>query len=227
VAGRDRFDGRIAGVGSSSGTRLVVGHWHSTPLGSFSDVMVETTAGHRVLLAPTEEAIDYITSTYAFDEVRLEPLSCTTGDSSWVVRSPSLSLDLTVGPRMPLGWVLRTVPRPLGASPWWARLVDPVARAVVPGVRTVGTAQEGRREFYGATDLRRVTAMSGSFDGEPLGTLADIDPPCRFGFSSTPRTPSVTTVVTTVVRSGLPGTAVRRRSARRQGPEDASGRHTP
>ncbi|MDT0213896.1 hypothetical protein Q9R29_08350 [Rothia sp. ARF10] len=222
----DRFDGRIAGVGSTSGTRVVVGHWHSTPFGPFSDAMVETAAGHRVLLAPTEDAADYITSTYVFDEVRLEPLSCTAGDSSWVVTSPSLSLDLTVGSRMPLGWLLRTVPRPLGASPLWAQLVDPIARVVVPGVRTVGTALEGRREFYGATDLRRVTAMSGSFDGEPLGVLADIDPPCRFGFSSTPRTPSVTTVVTTVVRSALPGTVVTRRSVGRDTGTRESGRHT-
>jgi len=57
---------------------------------------------------------------------------------------------------------------------------------------------DGRREYYGATDAHRVTAATGSFDGRGLGALAPVDPPCRFGFSSTPRTPSVTTVVTTV-----------------------------
>ena len=201
-ARRDRFDGRIAGVGSTSGTRLVVGRWGTSPLGAFTDVMVETGAGHRVLLAPSEEVAHYVTSTYAFDEVRVEPLSCTVKDTSWAVRSASLSLDLAVGARMPLGWLLRAVPRPLGASPTWARMVDPVARRVMPGVRTVGTALEGRREYYGATDLRRVTSVSGRFDGTALGVLSDIDPPCRFGFSSTPRTPSVTTVVTPVVHTG-------------------------
>jgi len=35
-------------------------------------------------------------------------------------------------------------------------------------------------------------------DGVDLGELALVDPPCRFGFSSTPRSPSVTSVVTTV-----------------------------
>lgn len=198
---RDRFRGHIAGVGSTSGTRVVVGRWHTTPFGAFADVMVETADGHRVLLAPDDVVAGYVTSTYEFDEVRVEPVSCTVSGSSWSVRSESLSLDLTVGSRMPLGWLLRAVPRPLGASPAWARIVSPVARLVLPGVRTVGTALEGRQEFYGATDLRRVTAMSGEVDGAPLGGLADIDPPCRFGFSSTPRTPSVTTVVTTVVGS--------------------------
>ena len=55
------------------------------------------------------------------------------------------------------------------------------------GVRTRGTAGNGRREWYGATDARAVTALSGAFDGTDLGALADVDPPCRFGFSSTPR----------------------------------------
>lgn len=212
---RDRFDGQIAGVGSTSGTRVVVGLWHTTPLGSFADVMVETACGHRVLLSPTEDVTDYITSTYVFDEVRVEDVRCTVRGATWTVRSASLSLDLLIGGRMPLGWLLRTVPRPIGASPVWARLVDPVARFVVPGVRTVGTALEGRREFYGATDLHRITAMAGTFDRRPLGGLTDIDPPCRFGFSSTPATPSVTTVVTTVVRTALPGALVTHRSVGR------------
>jgi hypothetical protein len=201
---RDRFEGHIAGVGSTSGVRVVVGHWHDTPLGPFTDAMVETAAGHRVLLAPNDDVASYVTATYSFDEIRVEPLSCRAAELSWSLRSASLSLDVTIGARMPLGWLLRTVPRALGASPAWARVVDPVARVVLPGVRTVGVAREGRREFYGATDLRRITAASGTFDGQGLGSLAAIDPPCRFGFSSTPRTPSVTTVVTTVLTE-VPG----------------------
>lgn len=196
---RDRFRGHIVGVGSTSGVRVVLGRWHTTPLGAFSDVMVETDTGHRLLLAPSQDVADYVTATYSFDEVRIEPVVCTERDDRWSVTSPSLGLEVTVGPRMPLGWLLRAVPRPLGASPTWARLVSPVARVVLPGVRTVGSALEGRREFYGATDLRRVTAMRATLDGRDLGELADIDPPCRFGFSSTPRAPSVTSVVTTVV----------------------------
>lgn len=198
-APRDRFRGHIVGVGSTSGVRLVLGRWHTTPLGAFADVMVETETGHRLLLAPSQEVADYVTATYAFDEVRIEPVVVTESGDRWSVASRSLSLEVTVGSRMPLGRLLRAVPGPLGASPTWARIVSPVARVVVPGVRTVGTALEGRREFYGATDLRRVTAMRATLDGRDLGALADIDPPCRFGFSSTPRTPSVTTVVTTVV----------------------------
>jgi hypothetical protein len=160
--------------------------------------MVETAAGHRVLLAPHAEAPDFIAATYTFDEMRLEPFSVTATPTSWQVRSDSLSLDLTVGGRTPLGLALRGVPRHVAESPAWCTVTDPVARVVMRGVRTRGTAGNGRREWYGATDTRRVTALSGRFGGDDLGRLADVDPPCRFGFSSTPRRPSVTTVTTTV-----------------------------
>jgi len=195
---RHRFRGQIAGVGSTSGTRVVVGYWTATPMGAFADAMVETASGHRVLLAPRQGVADFIEATYSFDEVRLEPFSVTADARRWRVRSPSLSLDLTVGGRTPLGLALRAVPRRLAESPTWCTLTDPVARVVLRGVRTRGTAGGERREWYGATDVRRVEAVAGAFDGTDLGALADVDPPCRFGFSSTPRRPSVTAVVTTV-----------------------------
>ena len=65
-------------------------------------------------------------------------------------------------------------------------MTDPVARLLMDGVRTRGTAGNGRREWYGATDAHAVTSrLAGAFDGTDLGALADVDPPCRFGFSST------------------------------------------
>ena len=195
---RERYQGRIAGVGTTSGTRLVVGHWAHTPLGSFSDVMVERPDGHRVLLAPSAVVRDVIEATYVFDEVRLEPVSVVETDGSWQVSSPSLSVRIGFGRRSGLGWLLRAVPARLATSTRWATLVDPVAAPVMDGVRTRVVEREGRQEWYGATDLRLLTSASGSFDGDPLGSLAPVDPPCRFGFSSTPRTPSVTSVVTTI-----------------------------
>lgn len=202
---RQRFHGHIAGVGSSSGVRVVVGSWDRTPLGHFCDAMVETAGGHRVLVAPTAEVAAFIEATYAFDEVRLEPVTVDRSPSRWQLSSPSLTLSLAVGARLPLGWLLRAVPGRLAASPAWATTVDPLARVVMRGVRTRGTALAGRREFYGASDLHAVTALSGRFDGADLGVLGPVDPPCRFGFSSTPRRPSVTRVVTTVVTTPRAG----------------------
>lgn len=199
---RQRFHGRITGVGSTSGVRVVVGHWHETPMGAFADAMVETAAGHRVLLSPRQEVADFIAATYTFDEIRIEAFEVTEDGDRRHVRSPSLTLDLTVGRRAPLGWLLRVVPSRVSTAPWWCALTDPVARVVLRGVRTRGTAGGRRTEWYGATDTHAVTAASGSFDGAPLGELAPVDPPCRFGFSSTPRRPSSTDVVTTIQLDG-------------------------
>jgi hypothetical protein len=49
--------------------------------------------------------------------------------------------------------------------------------------------------------MHHVTGLGGRFDGVDLGALADVTPATRFGFSSTPTTPSVTTVVTTIETS--------------------------
>lgn len=207
-SGRERYEGQIAGVGSTSGVRVVVGRWLKTPLGPFADAMVERADGHRVLLAPDAAVRNLIESTYVFDEVRIEPVdvqivqvtepSGAYRGTGWVVTSASLRLSFGVGRRRPLGVVLRAVPRPLATSTMWATIIDPLAARVMDGVRTRGTARVGRREWYGATDLHGVTTVTGSFDGSDLGRLAPVDPPCRFGFSSTPREPGVTTVVTTI-----------------------------
>ncbi|NYD40096.1 hypothetical protein [Nocardioides panaciterrulae] len=195
---RDRFDGAIAGVGSTSGVRVVVGHWPRTALGPFSDVMVETATGHRVLLAPSVEVAGFVAATYTFDETRIEPVEVDARRDGWCVHTPSLELRLALGGRPALGLLLRAVPPRLATSPAWCALTDPVARVLLRGVRTRGTAGNSRREWYGATDLRAVRSLAGSFDGRELGRLAPVDPPCRFGFSSSPRRPSVTSVVTTV-----------------------------
>ncbi len=192
-------------MGSTSGVRVVVGWWHESPFGQFADAMVERADGHRILVAPSEQVRDLVASTYVFDETRVEPFTVSAGGAAgsvWVVESSSLSLRLEVGGRMPVGHLLRLVPRSVAQSPAFATVADPVARVAMRGVRTRGMARAGRREFYGATDLRTVTSLTGALDGIALGRLAPVDPACRFGFSSTPKRPSVTDVVTTIVETG-------------------------
>jgi hypothetical protein len=45
VRQRERFEGQIAGLGSTSGMRVVVGHWARSPFGAFADAMVERADG--------------------------------------------------------------------------------------------------------------------------------------------------------------------------------------
>ena len=195
---RLRFDGWILGTGTTSGTRVVVGHWPTSPLGPISDVMVQRPDGHRVLLAPTAEVAEFVASTYRFDEQRLVPVEVARPDAvTWTVDAGPLRLRLTTGRRPALGLLLRAVPAPLARTPAWVGLLDLPAR-LTTGLRTTGSAGNGRTEWYGVQDLHAVARVDAAWDGEPLGTLAPVQPPVTFGFGSVPPRPSVVRVTTTV-----------------------------
>ncbi|MBO1332728.1 hypothetical protein [Streptomyces sp. VRA16 Mangrove soil] len=201
----DRFDGAIAGVGTRSGVRLVVGMWSASPFGTVTDVMVERSDGHRILIAPTRTVADYIAATYTFDEVRVETVALDRiAPSRLDVRAESLNLSITVGRRTGLGRVLGLVPRRMARTVAWCRVTDPAARLVRHGVRTVGSAGGGRREYYCALDEHQVIAASARLDNRDLGPLAPLAPPVRFGFSSAPARPSLVDV-TTLIADGPQG----------------------
>ncbi len=80
----ERFDGAVAGIGTASGARLVVGMWPRSPDGSVTDVMIERADGHRILLAPSRQRVDVIAGSDAVDEVRIAPvLRVRDGKSGW------------------------------------------------------------------------------------------------------------------------------------------------
>jgi hypothetical protein len=194
----DRFDGFIAGLGTAAGLRVVVGHWPTSPFGSFTDVMAERPDGHRMLLAPTQRVAEFVAGTYTFDEVCRTPVETVVAPDRWTVRAGPLELMFRVGRRAPLGALLRAVPRRLATDPRWVTAIDVVARRVLPGVRTRGSAGGGRQEYYAALDLHRITGAQVAWDGADQGGLTPVDPPVRFGFGSTPRAPSLVRVVTLV-----------------------------
>ncbi|GAB2735413.1 hypothetical protein [Streptomyces bullii] len=199
---RLRFDGWIAGLGTSSGTRVVLGHWPRSPFGPFSDVMLERADGERLLLAPSRRTADFVSGTYVFDTVRVVPVAVRVADDTWTVTAGPLALRFTVGRRGPLGLLLRAVPGVLAGRPAWAALTDRPARLLPAGVRTRGSARAGRHEWYGVRDLRPVGALSAVLEGHDLGALAPVEPAVRFGFGSVPRRPAVVRVTTTVEQSG-------------------------
>jgi hypothetical protein len=198
VTTRVQFDGWILGLGTRTGTRVVLGHWPRSPLGPVSDVMVERPDGHRVLLAPAAAVAEFVAATYTFDEVRLVPVTVDRPDDrTWTVAAGPLALRVRTGSRPPLGRLLHAVPARLARTPAWVRLLDLPAR-LTTGLRTTGSAGNGRTEWYGVQDLHRVTAVEAAWEGEPLGALAPVRPPVTFGFGSVPPEPSVVRVTTTV-----------------------------
>lgn len=199
VAGRfDRFRGEIFGFGTTAGHRVVVGRWLESPFGPFADVMHEAPDGTRSLLAPTDRVAGFVAGTYRFDRVAVVPVTTERLADRLRVEAGDLGADVTTDTRTAVGWALRAVPVPLARARWWCTLIDPLARRVLPGVRTRGTAGAGRHEWYGATDQHRIVAVRASLGGLDLGALADVWPPVRFGFGSAPRRPSVVAVTTTV-----------------------------
>jgi hypothetical protein len=202
VRRHDTFRGAIAGLGTGSGVRVVIGRWQHSPFGAFTDVMLAEPDGTRWLLAPGPQVAEYVASTYRFDRVEVGPVgAAVSGDRppwTWHVVAPGLDLTFDVGPRAGLGRLLRLVPRALAVAPASTLVTDPVARVVLRGVRTRGTAGGGRREHYGATDLHPVVRAEGTWRGRDLGPLRAVTPEPGFGFGSTPERPSVTSVVTTI-----------------------------
>ncbi len=198
--GMDRFVGHIIGIGTSSGTRLVIGRWDSSPFGAFTDVMMEDVAGHRTLLAPTQEVADYVGATYSFDDVALSPISSTLTQERLVVDAGELQVFAEIGGTTVLGRLLGVVPARLATHPRWLALINPVASRLIPGVATAGSAGHGRTEYYGVTSARAVPAATAAWRGADLGTLAPVSPPVRFGFSSAPPRPQLVSVTTTIRR---------------------------
>lgn len=201
-----RFDGWIAGLGTASGTRVVLGHWPRSPFGPFSDLMVEEPGGHRLLLAPTRETADFIAGTYAFDEVRVVPVRVRITDRRhWTVSAPPLDVRFGTGPRGLPGLALRAVPARLATSPGWLALWDRPARLLL-GARTHAGARSGRHQWYGARDLHPITSATVTHHGRDLGALAPVEPPVRFGSGSTPRRPGVVRITTQVAVARDPAT---------------------
>jgi hypothetical protein len=200
VTGVDVFAGEICGVGSMLGVRVVIGRWPVSPFGPVADAMVEDPAGRRVFIAQDEALVGYVTSIYSFDDVIVGPVDCERSLDRLRFRGGDLRLDVTVGRRDVLGWALRTVPHRVAVNETWVTFTDMVARRLLRGVRTRGSTRGGT-ELYAATDRRRVSAIRGSWNNTDLGDLRDVDPPVKFGFSSTPRQPSIVEITTMVHRT--------------------------
>ena len=188
---RSRFtcelDGVIASAGFSSGHRFVIGHWDQSPLGAMDDVMWARPDGERVLLVDRPAVGAFVTSVYRFDGVEVLALS---------VRADAERLVVTAGELRLVLWAGRTWRIPFrrlrGRSA--LRPIERLVARVVLDVRTFGTSPTGVREWYRASEYRRVVAAEASLGGRDLGRLTRFHHPAGFGFSEPPRRPAIVRV---------------------------------
>ncbi|MGZ6778202.1 MAG: hypothetical protein ACXVGO_04305 [Mycobacterium sp.] len=196
------FTGQIAGAGTRSGLRIVVGAWVQSPFGAFTDVMLQTADDERVLLAPDDTVAEFVASTYTFDRVEVGEVSADRADDHLSVGTDTFAARIDIGGPAPVDWLLRLVPRRLASWPRWLRAIDPIASRLVQGVHTHGSAGNDRVEYYGVQRSRRISAIDGHYRGHSFGGLAPLSPPVSFGFSSAPSSPQIVSVTTTIDQYG-------------------------
>jgi hypothetical protein len=201
---REQFTGWIAGLGTDSGHRVVIGHWRTSPYGAVTDVMVEDPAGHRTLYAPTPQLAEFLSAAYGFHDIQVATCSARRSGPCWTVQTGPLQLSFTIGRRNLLGWLLWAMPAALARTPWWVGLMDLPARWLLPGVRTRGRTRDGRRQWYGAQDLHPIIAAEAALYRRDLGALRAVQPPVGFGFGSVPGRPSLI-YLTTMIEAVRPG----------------------
>jgi hypothetical protein len=201
---RERFSGWIAGFGTASDQRVVIGHWPRSPYGVVTDVMVEDPAGHRTLYAPTPQLAEFLSAAYGFHNVQVAACRARRSGPCWTVQAGPLQVSFTVGRRTLLGWLLWAMPPALARTRWWVGLLDLAARWLLPGVRTRGRTRDGRRQWYGPQDLHPIIAADATLHGVDLGALNAVHPPVAFGFGSVPGRPSLVHL-TTMIEAVRPG----------------------
>ena len=162
----------------------MVGTWRESPLGRLDDLMWARPDCRRLLLAGTQEAADYVSAAYGFDEVVVGPLRVRLHGRFLDLHAPERGLELHLigGFRIGLPW-----PRPAWFTQW---VEGPIAHKLM-GVNTYGVSPTGVREWYRAVSIRRVVAGWAAVDGADLGRLGPIDPKTGFGFSEPPTFPSM------------------------------------
>lgn len=133
-----------------------------------------------------------MTSVYEFDDERVVPFA-NVGSVS------PAEVHITAGPlriRLNAGNRLLWLPgRPLAFTKWVER---PVAWALL-GVRTWGTSPTGVQEWYQARSCRFIHSAAAHLDDIDLGGSRPVWPKCGFGFSESPRHPSIVEVRPTLM----------------------------
>tara|TARA_B100000614_G_C14515111_1_gene480195 strand:- start:389 stop:964 length:576 start_codon:yes stop_codon:yes gene_type:complete len=175
------FKGRITSVGFDTGNSIVIGDWNESPLGDFTNIMWSKPDGTRVLLSPSQEHADFVSSLYSFDEVSIINFETKRHKRSVEVISDRFSVSARWGYRLVI-----PISRPL----WFISSIENFFGKIIFGSSTYGIARDGSKEWYSIRGISKVTSAEARYLKQDLGNITSTDFPKKFGFSSPPRIPS-------------------------------------
>ena len=174
------FKGRVISSGFQTGDMVVIGDWRESPHGAFTNLMWAKPDGTRVLIAPSEELGDFVSSLYSFEKVIVSPMEIERTEKSIEVKC-----DLG---RVYMQWGM-TIPLPFSRPRWFiANIEAPFARLFF-GTKTHGTTRNGRKEWYHVRGLSRMKSVELELDGRSTKQMTGMAPSACFGFSNPPRMP--------------------------------------
>ena len=175
------FEGRITSTGFSSGDRIVIGDWHDSPIGSFTNIMWAKPDGTRVLLSPSKEHAKYVSELYNFESVMITDIAVDRSRRGIAIEGGGLSLDISWGIALPI-----PIWRPL----WFIATIEAFFARVLFGTKTHGRTKNNRREWYSIRSISRVLNAEASFGGHELGGSESFTTDACFGFSEPPSMPA-------------------------------------
>lgn len=179
------FRGRITSSGFESGDSLVIGDWNESPLGAFTNIMWSKPNGRRVLLSPSAEHADFVSSLYDFDEVIVTDIIVNRRRKLISIKTDFLEASISWGVSFPL-----PIPRPL----WFISSVENLFGKTIFGSSTYGIASDGSREWYSIRGISRVSHAEAKTPDSDFGKFGKTSFAKPFGFSSPPKTPTSITV---------------------------------
>lgn len=174
------FKGRVISSGFQTGDMVVIGDWRESPHGAFTNLMWAKPDGTRVLIAPSEELGDFVSSLYSFEKVIVSPMEIERTEKSIEVKC-----DLG---RVYMQWGM-TIPLPFSRPRWFIANVEAPFARLFFGTKTHGTTRNGRKEWYHVRGLSRMKSVELELDGRSTKQMTGMAPSACFGFSNPPRMP--------------------------------------
>lgn len=160
---------------------MVIGDWHNSPFGEFTNVMLAKPDGTRILFAPSKEHADYVSSLYSFEEVRVIPINVERGTNKIKVEADDLVVNMEW-----IGGIILPFPRPR----WFIAKIENLFAGFIFGTKTYGITNNGRKEWYCVKKISKIRCATAELGEENLGEMSDFQINACFGFSEPPRKPS-------------------------------------